>query len=113
MGVKDTSLLVDHINHDTALNTRANLRIVSKSENMQNSVKPVNNTSGAKGVSWADREQRWRSSIKLNGNTITLGYFSSIKDAIAARKAAEEKYFGEYSYDNSMAAVPRIVLPQQ
>lgn len=29
------------------------------------------------------------------------GYFKNKEDAIKARKEAEEKYFGEYSYDNS------------
>ena len=28
---------------------------------------------------------------------------TNLKDAIDARKQAEEKYFGEYSYDNSMS----------
>ena len=37
-----------------------------------------------------------------------LGTFDSFEDAVAARKAAEEKYFGDYSYDNSMAASPVI-----
>lgn len=28
--------------------------------------------------------------------------YHNLKDAITARKQAEEKYFGEWSYDNSM-----------
>lgn len=32
---------------------------------------------------------------------IYLGGFINKDDAIKARKEAEEKYFGEYSYDNS------------
>ena len=31
-----------------------------------------------------------------------LGYYGNFEDAVKARKEAEEKYFGEYSYDNSM-----------
>lgn len=31
-----------------------------------------------------------------------LGYFENIEDAIEARKNAEQRYFGEYSYDKSM-----------
>ena len=29
-------------------------------------------------------------------------YFENFEDAVKARKEAEEKYFGEYSYDNSV-----------
>lgn len=50
----------------------------------------------------------WAAEIVKNGVRHYLGYFKNFDDAVAARKAAEEKYFGEYSYDNSMAAVPRI-----
>ena len=49
--------------------------------------------------------QQWRAEIKINIKTIYLGFFNNKDDAIAARKSAEEKYFGEYSYDNSMKEV--------
>lgn len=110
MGITDPEELVDHINHDTSFNAKCNLRVVSKSENMQNSVRAENNASGVKGVSWTGRERRWRAYIKIDGRQIDLGYYKSFDDAVAARKAAEERYFGEYSYDNSIAAVPRIAV---
>ena len=50
------------------------------------------------------------SRINVNGKTLYLGYYKSFNDAVAARKAGEEKYFGEYSYDNSIASVPRIAV---
>ena len=40
--------------------------------------------------------------IVLNKKKIDLGIFENKEDAIKARKEAEEKYYGEYSYDNSM-----------
>ena len=33
--------------------------------------------------------------------TIHLGYFSNFDNAVNARKEAEEKYFGEFSYEKS------------
>ena len=108
MGVTDPEAVVDHINHDISFNAKCNLRVVSKSENMQNSIRAENNSSGVKGVSWTGREKRWRAYIKIDGRQIDLGYYKSFDEAVVARKAAEEKYFGPYSYDNSMAAVPRI-----
>ena len=60
-----------------------------------------NNTSGVKGVNFDKRLQQWRSRIGVNKKTIELGYFDKFEDAVKARKEAEEKYFGEFSYDNS------------
>ena len=60
-----------------------------------------NNTSGAKGVNFDKRLQKWRSRINVNKKTIELGYFNKFEDAVKVRKEAEEKYFGEFSYDNS------------
>ena len=40
--------------------------------------------------------------ISKNNETIYLGRYFDKDDAIKARKEAEEKYFGEYSYDNSI-----------
>ena len=34
----------------------------------------------------------------INKKEIIIGRFDNIEDAIAARKEAEEKYFGEYRY---------------
>lgn len=43
---------------------------------------------------------RWL--CKCDCGDTTLGYFSNFEEAVRARKEAEEVYFGEYSYDNSM-----------
>ena len=40
--------------------------------------------------------------ITKNREVILLGSFENYNDAVEARRSAEEKYFGEYSYDNSM-----------
>lgn len=32
---------------------------------------------------------------------MVIGYFENFEDAVKARKDAENKYYGEYSYDNS------------
>ncbi len=52
----------------------------------------TNNTSGMTGVNWCKREQRWKASIRVNKKDIGLGYFIEKEDAIAARKAGEEKH---------------------
>ena len=93
---------VDHIKTENKFDCRrANLRIVSYSQNNENAILKSNNTSGVTGVDWVKRKQRWRARINVDKKTILLGYFKNFDDAVKTRKEAEEKYFGEYSYDNS------------
>ena len=60
-----------------------------------------NNTSGVTGVDWSKKYQKWRARICVNKKEIHLGQFEEFDKAVAARKEAENKYFGEWSYDNS------------
>lgn len=94
--------LIDHIQHCKFDNRKSKLRIVNKNQNAMNSKISLNNTSGVKGVYWIKNYNKWLASIKINQNNICLGYYDNFDDAVKARKEAEEKYFGEYSYDNSM-----------
>ena len=64
--------------------------------------KQRNNTSGTTGVYYRKNENKWVARIKIMGKEKFLGYFTNYDDAVKARKAAEEIYFGEYSYSNSM-----------
>lgn len=93
---------VDHINHLKFDNRKSNLRIVSVSQNAMNRKLHENNTSGVTGVLWIKNQRLWRAEIKINNKSIYLGNFDNFEKAVKARKEAEEKYFGEYSYDNSM-----------
>ena len=97
---------VDHINHDKSDNRRVNLRIVSASQNTWNRSLRKDNKTGTPGVNAS--KYGWGVEIVVNGVRHNLGLYKNKEDAVAARKAAEERYFGPYSYDNSMAAVPRI-----
>ena len=99
---------VDHINHQILNACKSNLRKVSLEQNAQNSCLLQSNTSGVTGVSYDKATKKWIAYICVDGNRKTLGRFRAKEEAVAARKAAEEKYYGEYSYDNSMAASPVI-----
>lgn len=57
-------LHVDHINHDTLNNTRANLRLVNRHVNAQNR-RGANHDSktGVRGVSWSKSNKRWLSTV--------------------------------------------------
>lgn len=95
-------LLVDHCNHKKYDNRKFNLRAITPSQSVMNRGLYSNNTSSVTGVSWMKSEQKWRARINVSKKEINLGLFSNFEDAVKARKIAEEKYFGEFSYDNSI-----------
>ncbi|MBQ4523563.1 MAG: hypothetical protein IJA10_11530 [Lachnospiraceae bacterium] len=98
-------LVVDHINHNKKDNRKNNPRICTMSNNNMNKSKLSTNTSGVTGVTWNEKGGYWVSQIGLNNNTIILGYNTVFDKAVKLRKDAEEKYFKEYSYSNSIKKV--------
>lgn len=78
-------------------NRKSNLRIATNAENNQNKIKPKNNTSGHKGVSWDKEKQKWVAQIGYNNKKIKLGRFDNIEDAIRCRNNAERELFGEFA----------------
>lgn len=95
----DDDMQVDHINNNKLDNRKCNLRIVSRSKNCMNKQIRPDNRLGITGVYKTDN--KYRSYICKERKLIYLGAFDNLDDAIKARKEAEEKYFGEFSYDNS------------
>lgn len=93
----------DHIHGEQSRNDnrKSNLRVVTKSQNAMNQKIRSDNTSGVKGVYWSKKANKWAADIAKDGKRYYLGVFTSFDDAVKARKEAERKYFGEYSYDIS------------
>ena len=98
-----SNLKVDHVGGEKTRcdNRKSNLRISTDAQNDMNKKIAKNNTSGVTGVGWNKQAQKWTAKIGVNGKRIFLGYYTNFDDAVNARKKAEEKYFGEWSYDNS------------
>lgn len=90
--------VIDHKNGNKLDNQRNNLRMCRQSDNVKNHVVHKTSTTGVSGVTWNKKNQNWRVRI---GKDISVGSFANFDNATNARKNAEEKYFGEYSYDNS------------
>ena len=103
MNVKNSNIDIDHKNGSSTKNDnrKLNLRIATRSQNGMNKEKMKTNTSGVVGVGWHKRRGMWRAYIKIKGKQLHLGYFSDFYQAVKCRKEAEEKYFCEWSYDNS------------
>lgn len=87
---------IDHVSGERSDNRWANLREATKSQNMHNSRKRKNNTSGAKGVSWDKGAGKWMAFITVNRKRHNLGRFKNIADAAEAYKAASERLHGAY-----------------
>lgn len=110
MNINDRNMLVDHINRDTLDNRKLNLRIASYQENSFNKSIRSDNTSGIIGVCFNKNAKKWCAKIKYNGETIHLGYFSDINEAIINRRIAEEILFGEYSPNDKLDNVNDEIL---
>ena len=87
---------IDHINSDRDDNRWSNLRLATRSQNNRNGGITAANKSGCRGVSIVKRTGKWHARIKHEGKIIILGDYADINEAIAARKAAEIKYWGEW-----------------
>lgn len=103
MDLNDVLYDIDHKNGELSRfdNRKSNLRIATRSQNQMNKGKQKNNTSGVVGVGWHKASDKWAAYIAINKKQIHLGLFDKFEDAVKARKEAEDKYFGEWSYDNS------------
>ena len=90
---------VDHINGDKLDNRRANLRVVTNQRNQVNRKRlNRNNNSGVRGVAYRPSlspKKPWRAQIMVNHRGMHLGLFATKEEAVAARREAELRYFGE------------------
>jgi hypothetical protein len=77
--------VIDHINGNPADNRLENLRSVTLSDNQHNRKLSKNNRSGFLGVCWHARSGKWRAAGWVDGRHRTIGQFSALEDAIAAR----------------------------
>ena len=95
LGITDPLIKTDHQDGDGLNNQRHNLRRANDSQSQCNQAIAINNTSGVRGVSnW---HGRWRVLVTVNGKRNHVGYFATLSEAAAARKAAEIKHHKEFS----------------
>ena len=96
MNESNPEIEVDHFNRNRKDNRKKNLRSLTREHNNWNKGLQTNNESGVTGVRWNKEAQKWVAYIMRKH----LGTFNRFEDAVKARKRAEQKYFGEYSYNN-------------
>lgn len=88
---------IDHINRNRADNRLCNIREATYTENNHNKSISKNNTSGHPGVYWSERDGKHRVQITIQRKNIYIGSFKCKEEAIAARKAAEAKYYSTFA----------------
>ena len=86
---------VDHINNNRLDNRRANLRIVTPSQNGMNRAHGYGK-SRYRGVAWRPIEKKWQAQIKSAGKYYYLGCFESEIDAAKAFNEAAIRIHGEF-----------------
>lgn len=87
--------ICDHIHHNTLDNREEELRNVNASQSSINRRKRVDNNSGITGVNI--RNNVFVARLRVKGKTVLFKRFKKFDDAVAARKDAEEIYFGEFA----------------
>jgi hypothetical protein len=77
-------LEVDHIDRCKTNNRLDNLRMVNRSQNMQNKL--------CKGYSWNKSSQKWKAMIMINHKAISLGRYDTEEEAREAYLRGKQKY---------------------
>lgn len=72
---------IDHENRIRSDNKWSNLRLATKAEQVMNTKLYENNLSGAKGISWDDKNKKWCCEINADGQKHWLGRFDEFDQA--------------------------------
>lgn len=88
---------LDHIDGNGLNNRIVNLRPCSMSQNKGNSLSYKNNHSGAKGVWFDKRLQKYRVTIQCNKKRVFVGMYVEFDVAKEAYAVAARKLFGEFA----------------
>lgn len=93
---------VDHKDTNTLNNTRENLRVTTRSQNLANQKIRKNNTSGYKGV--YKRGNRYATSIMHEYKRVNIGCFATAELAAQAYNDKALELFGEHARLNEIKA---------
>ncbi len=93
---------IDHKDTNGLNNLEENLRICTRSQNIQNIKLKNRNTSGYKGVWWHKLTNKWTAQITINYKKIYLGLFDDKKDAAISYNTAALQYHGEFAQLNKI-----------
>lgn len=92
---------VDHMDGNKLNNRRSNLRLVSQSQNIQNTPPRCNNTSGYVGVS--RNGPYWQANIYKDGKRFFIGNFKDKNSAAVAYNKRALSLYGKNAYLNTIS----------
>ena len=87
--------LIDHKNMDKTDNRFENLREATYSQNIAN--KKHKSKSGFKGVTWWERDKKWKAQIEIDGKNKHIGYFETPELAHKAYCTYQSQVAGEFA----------------
>lgn len=88
---------LDHLNRNPEDNRLCNLREATKTQNMWNTKRRCDNSTGFKGVIWSKQKRKFQARITINGEPRHLGFFDDPSRAHAAYVSAAQRHFGEFA----------------
>lgn len=88
--------MVDHINHDTLDNRKANLRLCTNAQNQQNT-HSRGGSSRYRGVSFIKRRQRWHGQFMYEGRSYFCGSWATEEEAARAVDKKRKEVCGEFA----------------
>lgn len=86
-------LMTHHKDHHGLNNQRCNLKEATAVLNSQDALIRVDNVTGVRGVNFHSKENKWSARIQIGNQRLSLGSFTRFEDAVAARLAAEKRYY--------------------
>lgn len=108
--MNDHKGLYDHIDRNPFNNVTSNLRKCTVTQNIQNRVKWVKNSSSKyKGVCWHKKCKKWSAQIGVKKAQVHLGLFETEEAAALAYNKAALEHFGEFAHLNTFELSPTIV----
>ena len=93
---------LDHINGIRNDKRIITLRECNDSQNMKNTDKRKDNTSGCKGVSFDKARNKWKAQATLNQKHINIGRFDSKEDASLAYQSFAKANHGDFYYKHEL-----------
>lgn len=100
MKVYDSSIFIDHIDHNGLNNCKYNLREATRLQNQLNSPPRKNKNSKYKGVYWCKCARAWRVKIRHNQKNKMCGTFHNEVEAAIKYNEVAFKMYGEFAYLN-------------
>lgn len=102
LNISKPDCIIDHKDGYGLNNTRGNIRVCTRSQNLQNSKRRKSSKRTFRGVSFDKATNKWRAMICVSRKNKTIAYFETERQAASAYDAEALKLFGEFAKLNNI-----------